>query len=95
MGGRRDRDEQARNMEAQVEKAKEIWVEMPKYFNLDAVKPLSYAEQVQKRKLIWSKQARAADGGVGCGGQCSGADAARGQASQAPRHHVGDETANE
>ena len=56
MGGWRDRDEQARNMEEQVQKAKEMGVEMAKYFKPDAVNPLSYAEQVQKRKLIWSKQ---------------------------------------
>ena len=28
---------------------------MPKYYNPAAVNPLKYAEQVQKRKLLWSK----------------------------------------
>jgi len=89
--GRRDRDEQARNMEEQVKKAKEMGVEMPKYFKPGAVNPLSYAEQVQKRKLMWSKPAGAAAGGggvqgvVGAGGAGGGADVAAGQVSQAPR----------
>lgn len=30
-------------------------VEVPKYYNPAAVNPLKYAEQVQKRKLLWSK----------------------------------------
>lgn len=88
--GRRDRDEQARNMEDQVKKAKEMGVEMPKYFKPGAVNPLSYAEQVQKRKLMWSKPAGAGGGGVGqgvagAGGAGGGLDVAAGQASQAPR----------
>lgn len=29
---------------------------MPKYYNPAAVNPLKYAEQVQKRKLLWSKK---------------------------------------
>ena len=33
MGGRRDRDEQARNMEEQVQKAKEMGVEMQSISN--------------------------------------------------------------
>ena len=28
---------------------------VPKYYNPAAVNPLKYAEQVQKRKLLWSK----------------------------------------
>jgi len=40
-----------------VKKAKEMGVEMPKYFKPGAVNPLSYAEQVQKRKMMWSKPA--------------------------------------
>lgn len=88
--GRRDRDEQARNMEDQVKKAKEMGVEMPKYFKPGAVNPLSYAEQVQKRKLMWSKPAGAAGAGGGgghggAGGAGGGADVGAGQASQAPR----------
>jgi len=43
-----------------VKKAKEMGVEMPKYFKPGAVNPLSYAEQVQKRKMMWSKPAGAA-----------------------------------
>ena len=31
-------------------------VEVPKYYNPAAVNPLKYAEQVQKRKLLWSKK---------------------------------------
>lgn len=30
-------------------------VPVPKYYNPAAVNPLKYAEQVQKRKLLWSK----------------------------------------
>ena len=30
-------------------------VAVPKYYNPAAVNPLKYAEQVQKRKLLWSK----------------------------------------
>lgn len=73
--GRRDRDEQSRNMEDQVKKAKEMGVEMPKYFKPGAVNPLSYAEQVQKRKLMWSKPASGGSGvsGGGQGGVGAGA----------------------
>ena len=31
---------------------------MPKYYNPAAVNPLKYAEQVQKRKLLWSKKSQ-------------------------------------
>jgi hypothetical protein len=31
-------------------------VSVPKYYNPAAVNPLKYAEQVQKRKLLWSKK---------------------------------------
>ena len=31
-------------------------VAVPKYYNPAAVNPLKYAEQVQKRKLLWSKK---------------------------------------
>jgi len=30
-------------------------VAVPKYYNPAAVNPLKYAEQMQKRKLLWSK----------------------------------------
>lgn len=30
-------------------------VTVPNYYNPAAVNPLKYAEQVQKRKLLWSK----------------------------------------
>ena len=30
-------------------------VAVPKYYNPAAVNPLKYAEQVQKRKLLWAK----------------------------------------
>jgi len=51
-----------------VKKAKEMGVEMPKYFKPGAVNPLSYAEQVQKRKAMWSKPAGTAGSGLGGGG---------------------------
>jgi len=66
--GRRDRDDQSRNVDEQVKKAKEMGVEMPKYFKPGAVNPLSYADQVQKRKLMWSKPAGSAGTGVGSAG---------------------------
>jgi len=53
-------------VDERVKKAKEMGVEMPKYFKPGAVNPLSYADQVQKRKLMWSKPAgSAATGGGG------------------------------
>ena len=58
-GRDRGREEGARNHEEQVRKAKEMGVDMPKYFKPGAVNPLSYAEQVQKRKMMWSKPASA------------------------------------
>ena len=30
-------------------------IALPKYYNPGAVNPLKYAEQIQKRKLLWSK----------------------------------------
>ena len=43
-------------MAAMHEKAQELTgVSVPKYYNPAAVNPLKYAEQVQKRKLLWSK----------------------------------------
>ena len=31
-------------------------IAVPKYYNPAAVNPLKYAEQIQKRKLLWSKK---------------------------------------
>lgn len=43
-------------MAAMHQKAQEMTgVAVPKYYNPAAVNPLKYAEQVQKRKLLWSK----------------------------------------
>ncbi|XP_033748380.1 arginine/serine-rich coiled-coil protein 2-like isoform X2 [Pecten maximus] len=43
-------------MAAMHQKAQELTgVTVPKYYNPAAVNPLKYAEQVQKRKLLWSK----------------------------------------
>lgn len=43
-------------MAAMHKKAQEITgIPVPKYYNPAAVNPLKYAEQVQKRKLLWSK----------------------------------------
>ena len=30
-------------------------VEIPSYYTVGAINPVKYAEQVQKRKLLWSK----------------------------------------
>lgn len=44
-------------MAAMHKKAQELTgVEVPKYYNPAAVNPLKYAEQFQKRKLLWSKK---------------------------------------
>ncbi|XP_064650506.1 arginine/serine-rich coiled-coil protein 2-like [Lineus longissimus] len=44
-------------MQAMHKKAQELTgVSVPKYYNPAAVNPLKYAEQVQKRKLLWSKK---------------------------------------
>ena len=51
----RDREEGARNHDEQVRKAREMGVEMPRYIKPGAVNPLSYAEQMQKRKALWAK----------------------------------------
>jgi len=43
-------------MAAMHQKAQQITgVAVPKYYNPAAVNPLKYAEQVQKRKLLWAK----------------------------------------
>jgi len=44
-------------MAAMHQKAQELTgVAVPKYYNPAAVNPLKYAEQVQKRKLLWAKK---------------------------------------
>lgn len=30
-------------------------VKVPEYYNMAAVNPLKYAEQIKKRKMLWSK----------------------------------------
>lgn len=35
-------------------------VSIPKFYNPAAVNPMKYAEQVQKRKLLWGKDKKAA-----------------------------------
>jgi len=43
-------------MQAQVAKIKEITgVDLPSYYNPSAINPLQYAEQIKKRKMLWSK----------------------------------------
>jgi len=39
-------------------------VEVPKYYNPAAVNPLKYAEQIKKRKLLWSKKPEEKDKNV-------------------------------
>lgn len=46
-------------MAAMHKKAQEITgIAVPKYYNPAAVNPLKYAEQVQKRKLLWSRPSK-------------------------------------
>lgn len=54
-GGSFRREEQRRNVEEQLRKVEEMGVEMPKYYKAGAINPVSYAEQVQKRKMLWKK----------------------------------------
>lgn len=42
-----------------MRKAEEMGVEIPKYFKPGGVQPVSYAEQVLKRKMLWSKPSQA------------------------------------
>jgi len=55
----RRREEREQEREEQVRKAEEMGVEIPKYFKPGGVQPVSYAEQVLKRKMLWSKPAAA------------------------------------
>merc|ERR1712080_649652 len=48
-----------REREEQMRKAEEMGVEIPKYFKPGGVQPVSYAEQVLKRKMLWAKPAAA------------------------------------
>lgn len=46
-----------KSVEAQVEKVKvQTGIELPSYYNPVAVNPNKYAEQIQKRKLLWGKK---------------------------------------
>ncbi|XP_050441092.1 arginine/serine-rich coiled-coil protein 2 isoform X2 [Adelges cooleyi] len=46
-----------KTMEAQVEKVKvQTGIELPSYYNPIAVNPNKYAEQIQKRKLLWGNK---------------------------------------
>lgn len=50
-----ERNEHRKNVEEQLKKVEEMGVEMPKYYKPGTVNPLSYAEQMQKRKMLWKK----------------------------------------
>lgn len=44
-------------MDEQVQKIKNsTGIELPKYYNPAAMNPLRYAEQIQKRRLLWQKK---------------------------------------
>lgn len=46
-----------KSMVAQVEKVKvQTGIELPSYYNPVAVNPNKYAEQIQKRKLLWGNK---------------------------------------
>ena len=46
----------AQTMAAMHAKVQEITgVAVPKYYNPSAINPIKYAEQLKKRKLLWSK----------------------------------------
>merc|ERR1712137_1461129 len=45
--------ERALALQKKVEEA--TGIQMPKYYNPSALNPIKYAEQMQKRKLLWSK----------------------------------------
>merc|ERR1711894_163492 len=65
----RRREDGARNHESQMKKAREMGVELPKYLKPGAVNPLSYAEQMQKRKALWAKPAASANEETGPPGE--------------------------
>jgi hypothetical protein len=46
-------------MEQQVQQVKtSTGIELPKYYNPAAMNPARYAEQMQKRKLLWGSKVR-------------------------------------
>lgn len=46
-----------KTMEQQVEKVKSATgIELPSYYNPIAVNPTKYAEQIQKRRLLWGNK---------------------------------------
>lgn len=46
-----------RSMDEQVQKIKNsTGIELPKYYNPAAMNPARYAEQIQKRRLLWQKK---------------------------------------
>lgn len=51
----REREQHQRNMEEQMKQAEEMGVAIPKYYKPGTFNPLSYAEQMQKRKMMWKK----------------------------------------
>lgn len=47
-----------RSVDEQVQQVKaSTGIEFPKYYNPSAMNPARYAEQMQKRKLLWGKKA--------------------------------------
>ena len=75
---RREREEGARNHEEQMKKVREMGVELPKYLKPGAVNPLSYAEQMQKRKALFGRKPAPADS------QASAAEAPEEKEAPAP-----------
>lgn len=58
MGGGKATPQQAlaQAMAAMHQKAQALTgVKVPEYYNMAAVNPLKYAEQIKKRKMLWSK----------------------------------------
>jgi hypothetical protein len=48
-----------RSIEQQVQQVKtSTGIELPKYYNPAAMNPARYAEQMQKRKLLWGNKVR-------------------------------------
>lgn len=41
---------------SKMEHLKKLGIEVPKYYNPSAVNPIRYAEQIQKRRLLWQKR---------------------------------------
>ncbi|XP_069683933.1 arginine/serine-rich coiled-coil protein 2 isoform X2 [Periplaneta americana] len=52
-----------KSIEQQVQQVKtNTGIELPKYYNPAAMNPARYAEQMQKRKLLWGNKSQAQDG---------------------------------